>query len=1114
MIRKTPSVQTFRKVNEMLRMWFLVLLLLPPSLPALAGDQGPILNEISAMGIRTFLDEDGEQEDWIEIKNPTGQAIPLAGWSLSDDPDNPARWVFPDVSIPPQGFLVVFASQKNRTPTSGPLHTDFGLGSEGEFLALYDPLGTAVDSFDPAFPLQRDGYSYGLHPDTGERVFFSSPTPGAENDASGAFSEFLGTSLSFDPPRGNYEGEGSFFVQIDADDPEAVIRYTTDYTTPGWENGQTYTGPILIDQNASLRAVALKEGFGPSWVETHTYFLTLTTEQKSLPIMVIVTDPENLDGPDGIRHPDNLQGRGRLWERQASMEYFDLENGAANQINSGIRLHGQLGRTGTSKKPYRLYFREDYGDPSLEFLPIPEAGVQSFKRIVLRGGVQDLNPFVHDELARRTFGRMGQASSHGTFVQFFLNGVHWRQYNPVERYDEYFLNDYHGGGLDWDMVRHSGLASGDLVEWNALLDLVKNADLSDPDQYREVTRRLDVVNFADYLLLNTFAGTEDWPNNNWTAARLRNPGSRFRFYVWDAEQSFARANSNYHNSFDEQLEVLDVPIGHIYRGLKVNPDFQRVMASRFRKHFYEDGALGDDRVMKLYLDLRYIIRGALPNMVNRIPFLWIPGRRYNLEKHLFDKNFLEFVDLPKTGDLTPQPLPALDSTPPPSGPDIVPDGFIGVQDLLELLREKRKFDSSAGFSRLGFRDESWERWDYSVGLGDLSLATSDFDGDGSLDLAFANNSFGTISVLLNDGNGGFSEPVRSPGRIGSEVLGAGDLDGDGLADVVVADRVLLQQSLTSYRNLGDGVLSPISTLPINRTDGARFLFPRALSLKDLDADGDSDVVIQHESSIKNSQGRGAPQNAVGIYENLGDGMLAHSASLFGGSAELMARECLLVEDFDGDDDLDIVVLDGDNGLLIAEHLGGLTFAQPRTLAKVGLLRYLSLVALDLNGDGALDILVSALGNPDVNALINDGSGGFTADNAFRVNADLPETLHTGDFNSDSHPDLLIINRSPVFLVPKGNVDVMLNDGSGKFSRSKRLIPAAYDPMPRSIASGDFDADGDRDFATLDRYNGVLSVFRNQITPSSPSADINSDSRIDFLDFLEIQPLWGTEISGP
>ncbi|MCA9435921.1 MAG: VCBS repeat-containing protein, partial [Candidatus Omnitrophica bacterium] len=646
-----------------------------------------------------------------------------------------------------------------------------------------------------------------------------------------------------------------------------------------------------------------------------------------------------------------------------------------------------------------------------------------------------------------------------------------------------------------------------------VLDMVRNADLSDPDKYREFTRLLDVVNFADYILLNVFAGTEDWPNNNWTVARLREPGSKFRFYVWDAEISFAQNNPSYHNSFDLQLEELDVPIAEIYRGVKLNPDFQSLMAARFRKHFYESGALRDDAVMKLFLDLRDIVRNALPNMLTRLPALWIPGRRENVEKHLMDKGFLNYTDLPKAGGATPQGLPETEIDLPESGPNLIPDNLIDPKDLLEFLDQKAKSQWSFGFARKSWANDRWERCDYSVNLGDLSLVSADFNQDGSIDLGCVNNGYGTISIFLNSGNGVFNPPVQSEGLLGAEILAATDMDQDHYPDLVLANRIMYKQFLTTFHNNGDGTFTQTSSIPINRTEETQINFPASIQLKDMDGDGDADAVIQHQSSIKDPEGR-PHTNLVSVYENQGGGHLALAQNIFGGTAEQVSHQCLVVEDLDGDLDRDIVVSDGDVTLMVIENLGGLNFMEPRRVPAPGLQRYFSIAPLDLEGDGDIDVIGSSKANSTINIFINDGDGNLAADPAFRVNANLPETLLVDDFNSDSFPDFLTIDFSPLFLRPKGGFNLFTNDGAGKFSTTEPFYTASHDPLPRFLVSGDFDGDSDIDFAALDRYNGLLSVYLNRLVPQPPSADFNSDQKIDFLDLLEISKEWGSEVSGP
>jgi len=109
-----------------------------------------------------LLDEDGDASDWIEIYNPTEEAINLDGWYLTDDADDLEKWEFPAVEISRAGFLVVFASGKNRRDADGVLHTNFQLRAGGEFLALVHPDGLTIAQAYDEYPPQFADISYGL----------------------------------------------------------------------------------------------------------------------------------------------------------------------------------------------------------------------------------------------------------------------------------------------------------------------------------------------------------------------------------------------------------------------------------------------------------------------------------------------------------------------------------------------------------------------------------------------------------------------------------------------------------------------------------------------------------------------------------------------------------------------------------------------------------------------------------------------------------------------------------------------------------------------------------------------------------------------------------------
>ena len=86
----------------------------------LLGMTGPLLsqdlkiNEIMASNSQTIGDVDRDSPDWIELYNDSDTAVDLTGFGLSDDPDNPFRWIFPAILMDAHAHLLIFASGKDR----------------------------------------------------------------------------------------------------------------------------------------------------------------------------------------------------------------------------------------------------------------------------------------------------------------------------------------------------------------------------------------------------------------------------------------------------------------------------------------------------------------------------------------------------------------------------------------------------------------------------------------------------------------------------------------------------------------------------------------------------------------------------------------------------------------------------------------------------------------------------------------------------------------------------------------------------------------------------------------------------------------------------------------
>lgn len=132
-------------------------------LPVARSHADPVISEFMADNETGLQDEDSTVQDWIEIHNPSTAAFNLDGWHLTDNAGSLTKWKFPAVTLEPGGFLVVFASGKDRRIPGAPLHTNFSLRQEGEYLALVRPDGATVQQhYAPQYPNQDPDRAYGL----------------------------------------------------------------------------------------------------------------------------------------------------------------------------------------------------------------------------------------------------------------------------------------------------------------------------------------------------------------------------------------------------------------------------------------------------------------------------------------------------------------------------------------------------------------------------------------------------------------------------------------------------------------------------------------------------------------------------------------------------------------------------------------------------------------------------------------------------------------------------------------------------------------------------------------------------------------------------------------
>ena len=154
--------------------------------PRTDDDGSIVISELMEKNRAVVRDEDGDFSDWIELHNVSGKAVSLGGWRISDKSGAPG-WAFPDVTIEPGEYLLVFASGKDKTTSE--LHTDFSLSGD-ETVYLLSPAGSVAAQCACGGTEADVSMALGNGGEWAQSLY---PTPGFENSAAGyeAFQETL-----------------------------------------------------------------------------------------------------------------------------------------------------------------------------------------------------------------------------------------------------------------------------------------------------------------------------------------------------------------------------------------------------------------------------------------------------------------------------------------------------------------------------------------------------------------------------------------------------------------------------------------------------------------------------------------------------------------------------------------------------------------------------------------------------------------------------------------------------------------------------------------------------------------------------------------------------------
>ncbi len=543
------------------------------------GTGDVVISEVLNANVSFLKQPDGEYYDWIEIHNTTGSPIALAGYALSNNAKNPAKWVFPDITLDAGEYLTVLASGKNITDAQkkNNLETNFGLSADGGVVFLFTPDGAILDKM--LVPKGHADVSYGR---TGASLlFYATPTPNGAN-ASGVAG--YAPEPEIITPGGTFDGPQRVTIEV----PEGcTVTYTTNGTVPN-ESSTRYTGPITISSTTPLRARAFMSGYNGSDTASQTYVIytgesTIQNHRFTLPVVSVVTAPQNLwdpetgiyvigndyaavsgQDPTDIRmdagmndpnwnlanfnaqpksHPDPL---GRDWERDVHFDYIDA-NGVSLYSGDGVvQIQGQFSRN-NEQKGLSLIAKGAYGDSMFNYPFFENRDITSYKSLVLRASAQDaIYSRIRDNLITTLFeeGETHLPADRAVVVQahkqvvVLLNGHYWGVYDFMERITADFVAQrfnlanpdsvdlLFGNGNQFCVLAGNGWQDyTDMVEWAG------SHDLSNQANYDYISSLMDVENYATYVAAEIAVGNTDSANiKYWRSPETDN---KWRWILYD-----------------------------------------------------------------------------------------------------------------------------------------------------------------------------------------------------------------------------------------------------------------------------------------------------------------------------------------------------------------------------------------------------------------------------------------------------------------------------------------------------------------------------------------------------------------------------------------------------
>jgi hypothetical protein len=472
------------------------------------------------------------------------------------------------------------------------LHTNFKIKGEGETLILSRPDSSVIDSLS-AIEMMAN-LSYGRKPDGAKSWFyFAVPSPGAPNINKG-YSLLNIDTVIFSAKGGYYPG--GLQLQLSSTRQSDSIYYTLDGSEPT-ALSTLYKGTVTVSGSKVVRARSLKSDRLPGAISTNTY----VTKKHRLPVVCISTDPANLWdyytgiyvlGPNASTvSPYFGANFWQNWEKKAHVELYDTLGNKQIDQDIGIKIFGAYSRA-RPQKSLALYARREYGKGSFDYKVFKDKPIEKFEALVLRNGGNDWGQaMMRDGLTSTLVRDMDIDRQAYQPAVIYLNGEYWGIQDIREKINSNYLSENHFVNPDNInlLVSNASVLEGTNAGYNQMTTFLNINTLESSQNYLQVKNKIDINNYIQYQLTQIYIDNRDWPGNNIKFWNSNDPGSLWRWIMYDTDFGFGYKGSTAYsfNTLDYAL-IPDSPSGAnrawatlLFRRMVTNTGFRNEFVNQY-----------------------------------------------------------------------------------------------------------------------------------------------------------------------------------------------------------------------------------------------------------------------------------------------------------------------------------------------------------------------------------------------------------------------------------------------------------------------------------------------------------------------------------------------------